>query len=262
MIDLYLELNRSFTDKEKTECIPVVHKMYNYAHKARLEGLLAFEKMCEEEPSIFLATALEFMVDGLSIPEVEWYMQTAILTGGYEGVALLERLLMAVGSSQILKGTEPDMIVLLLGAMLGENYISQIMDTIRPNRRTRDEITEKLRELMPDKSPIPDSEEFEKYIILLNENTLQRIYREMQIYTISGALLGCSYETSKKTFENLSHNNCLYMLDNLEENLRHFHDITEDQIKHVKDDVLKCQQEFFKIIDKLENEGEIIVHRT
>jgi len=185
-------------------------------------------------------------------------MQTAILTGGYEGVALLERLLMAVGSSQILKGTEPDIIALLLGAMLGENYISQIMDTIRPNRRTRDEIIQKLRELMPDKSPIPESEEFEKYIILLNENTLQRIYREMEIYTISGALIGCSYETSKKTFENLSLNNCIYVIDNLEDNLRHNPDFTEDWLK---DRILKCQQEFFKIMEKLEDEGEIIVLR-
>jgi len=259
MINLYLHLNCNFTDEEKTECIPVVHKMYNYAHKARREGLLAFEKICEEEPSIFLATAVEFMVDGLSIPEVEWYMETAILTGGYEGAALLERLLMAVGSSQILKGTEPDMIALLLGAMLGENYISQIMDTIRPKCKTRDEIIQKLNEMVPGKSSIPDSVKFEEYIILLNETTLQRIFREMNIYTISIALFGCSYETYKKTFENISLKNCLYIIDNLEENFRYYQGLAKTRLSG---DVLECQQEFFKIMEKLEDEGEIIVMRT
>ena len=48
-------------------------------------------------------------------------------------------------------------------------------------------------------------------------------------------------------------------MDNLEENLRHYQDLTEDRIKGA---ILRCQQEFIKIMGKLEEEGEIIVHRS
>jgi len=62
-IQLFKIINETCTDADREECKADVYR--------------AFEKMCEEEPSIFLATAVEFMVDRLSIPEVEWYMQTA-----------------------------------------------------------------------------------------------------------------------------------------------------------------------------------------
>ncbi|MCL2628273.1 MAG: hypothetical protein FWD44_06230 [Oscillospiraceae bacterium] len=245
MRDLILLLNAKFTKEDKDNCVPTVHKIINMANIARTQGLLALELELEQTENVFFKTALELVIDGNALETVEQILCNLILSENHTGAELLKRLLFAEGILAMQRGENPNITMLRLSALLGEQYISDLKDTVYENKIIK---CNRILSNLNDKKAFPESLEFENTLMRCHNATLQRIIFFVNYRTMVHALHGCSAELIRKiVLDNVSQNMCVRICEDLE-NLEHLS----------KDDVISAQKEIFEKMDELVALGEII----
>ena len=125
MLELYKQLNCTFTDAEKEECVPVIARIVELAQQTRLNGLLSLDESNKTEPNFFLQTGIGMAVDSYPAETISEFLQTLILADAHKGYELLSRLLIARGVIEIVNGNNPKAIAQILAAMLGEEYLKR-----------------------------------------------------------------------------------------------------------------------------------------
>ena len=125
MLELYRQLNCTFTDAEKEECVPVIARIMELAQQTRFKGLLSLDEPNKTEPNFFLKTGIALAVDSYKPEEISEYLQTLILADAHKGSELLSRMIMAQGIIEIVNGNNPFAIAQKLSAMLGEEYMKR-----------------------------------------------------------------------------------------------------------------------------------------
>jgi len=126
MIKLYKIINETCTDNDREACKDYVYRMYDLANLARKQGVLAFEEIANNEPDIFLKTALKLVTNGVCKNYTANILYTLMLADGCTGAELLSRLIISRGILSLLNGDNPRVIRLELCAVLGEKYIQEI----------------------------------------------------------------------------------------------------------------------------------------
>ena len=120
---LLLELESSFTDEDKEECKPTIRKLVKLANLLRQSGISDFAAELKEEESIFLKTAVGLIAQGTDPNAVKTILRNLIITDGFTGSRLLERLLIVEGILSMQAGEHPKITEWKLLSMLGEQHI-------------------------------------------------------------------------------------------------------------------------------------------
>ena len=139
-----LNLGVQFSEEEKQKCLPTAHKMVHLAMLMHREGVLGLEDevLSKDTYSTFMKLGVKFILDFIESGLMEKTFQHAILSGGFKGADLLERLLIAEGF--LVMAPTPfcmpngdfamtassyhtaSSVAHVLGAMLGEEYIVEL----------------------------------------------------------------------------------------------------------------------------------------
>ena len=141
MQDFIMDLGVQFTDEEKQACIKTVHKIIRIAKAVRIKGILGLEDEIVEEDNTFLKVGIELIACGRTPDFMERIFRNLLIADRKNGAELLERLLIAEGlialegnhimecnlDLDIEHSQIAQVIAQLLGSMLGEKYMAQIV---------------------------------------------------------------------------------------------------------------------------------------
>ena len=97
--NLILQLGIRFSDEEKQKCVSTAREMVKLAILAEEEGVLGLESevTSNENYSNFIKMGTNLILDAVTPDTMEKIFQHCILSGGYTGTELLEKLIMAEG---------------------------------------------------------------------------------------------------------------------------------------------------------------------
>ena len=193
-----LNINLNFSDEEKQKCIPTARKMVHLANFAREQGILGLEEELETDMTNvtkgdpFMETGINLIINCLDTSIVKEVLQYLILSGGYTGADLLEKLLIAQGLTGIQEGYDPFVTANFMGAMLGEKYISEIVDLAKDRLIETDTLIDKYT------FPLYESGHFESKMLKLTREDFSKALMN-DINTLAIAFKGCSREFINST---------------------------------------------------------------
>ena len=203
MQNFILNLGVQFSEEEKQKCLPTARKMVHLAMLMHSEGIVGLgeEVSSKDTYSTFMKLGAEFILDCVEPEMMEKIFQHAILSGGFSGADLLERLLVAEGFLVMAPNTfcmpngeyamtfnsyhTASAVAHVLGAMIGEEYIAEL------DALTKESIDVE-KNINSYTSPLKESEPFEKRLLELTNDELVNFLMPMDAYLLAIALKGCS----------------------------------------------------------------------
>ncbi len=250
MTEFILQLKCHFTDEEKDQCVPVIHRIVELANLARRKGLIAVDLECEQEESFFLKTALQLVVDGTDSVIVKQILQNLILAENYTGVELLSRLIMAEGVLAIHHGLAPRIISVTLFSMLGEKHMMLMQDVIL-NPQDKYKSFSAFLKTVKDNIALPECTAFEDTLLAMPNSSIQHVLRQTDQRLLLMSLHGCGYRLIFKVMDNVSMNQCYELC----ENWGHFKPVQTEYI-------LRAQKEVLAVVETCKHRGEIVITAT
>lgn len=207
MYDLNLGHKLQCTNIEKRECLETLNKLLIFSNVTRKQGLLALEQEIEKQESLFMRKALMFITEGVDPANIRSILQNYIVVGDYKGKGLLERILIMEGILLIQAGEKPVMIKEKLSSYFGEDFIPELMRYFNDDLSMDEKIKlycEEIMELEP--CFIEDSffVDFEKTMLALDDRSLQRLLRDVDIDDLISIMCGASGNLQMRFINNIS----------------------------------------------------------
>ena len=124
MLNLMQKIRPVSTDEDKQTGYETVLKMVEISKLTQEKGLLALDKMIEREDCHpFLKAAIPFITEAYEPELVAEMLTNLVLAGGFTGVELLCRVIMAEAVAAFQDGMNPAILKIALLSMLGEKYL-------------------------------------------------------------------------------------------------------------------------------------------
>jgi FliG C-terminal domain len=232
-------------ETEKKECMALVAEIVSMANKAKRNGLLSLVHEAEETPYFLLRKGLQLVLEGVNPGIVKKTLQYYILSGKYQGKALLERCLIMEGVIAIQHGINPTVIRELLLSLFGEgasaNYELQYADDKRNRLNTFFKEIEKYRAITPLGAKLGHT------IMQLDDQSIQKCLKEISTVDLARALKGIEGKAQIKVFKNLPKRSAAI----LQETVEHLDLMRESEMNEAQEKVLL-------IISGLEAQGDIL----
>jgi hypothetical protein len=184
MMEFILRKDAHFTDEEREKCLPTISRLIALANSARKEGVLALDAVAKGEKNLFLKAGLELIVDGRDPEMVKSVLQHLLLAESHSGADLLDRLLIAEGILSVQMGENPLSITYKLGAMLGERFLQQALESAAPKKATS-------APPKKEKAALPECTGFEDRLSRLG-GSMARLLEKTDKNILETALHGCS----------------------------------------------------------------------
>jgi len=240
-LDLFLKVNRTLTEADKESCKSMIYKILELANIARREGVLVLEQKMLNEPNAFLKMGIELLTDGTDHDTLKQILLRAAFSGGTNAEIML-KLLITDGVLAIQKGALPRLIRALLGSLFGEQTVLDLEAGVMYDNYN--EFLESIRSTRA----IPESVEFDALLASMADITVQRVLREIDLWTLVIAMRGCGYAAINK-----------FLVDNVSKRLSMQAASEWQVIKPTVEMILTCQKAILEIITMLEQSGEIII---
>lgn len=186
MKDFILQLGLKFSDDEKQECISTAHRIVNLSELAKEFGVLYLEHEVINDNN-YIKLGVNLIVHGVGTEAIETIFQYSILSAGCRGADLLNKLIISQGLISISQGYDSYVVGHIIGAMLGDKYLSDILDKRKNNVELNfNNIIDKYT------TPMIESVTFEEKLLKLKRGDLVNILIFVEDKTIAMALKGCS----------------------------------------------------------------------
>jgi chemotaxis protein MotA len=229
-----------FSGVHKEELIPLIEELIGFSDKARKQGLLSLEDDLGMVKDPFLKMGLQLIIDGTDPELVEEILERIIFFSNATTERVLEYCIMRTGVLGIQTGNNPHVLHHQLYAYIGMEFIEEYMSQVDSHPT--------VRELMvnPNFIPLDISLEFNHLFTHMDDLSIQRMLREIDITVLVYALSNSSLECESKILKNIS-SRAAYML-------------TEDrQILSISlEDCIENQKMILDLYEKLVEMGEII----
>ena len=199
MQEFILHLELKFSDEEKQKCLPTALRMVNLAYMAESHGILALKNEVTAEDTPFMKMGVDLILEGLTPDVIEKILQLSILSDEYAKTDLLDRLLILQGLTAIAGGYRPFVTAHIIGAVLGEKYISKITAPMNETLNLNDYIDKYT-------FPLPESSKFEKRLLELTRAELSLVLMPMDYFLLTIAFIGCSKSFINKMRDGVSEN--------------------------------------------------------
>jgi len=206
MQDFILRSGIQFSDEDKQKCLPIAHRMVHLANLSYEEGIFGVYDAATDSDFMKMAANVVLSTTNRSI--IEKILQHYILSNGYTGSDLLEKLIIIEGLHVIMacdNGFDRTSTVAhLVGAMLGEKYMPEVLSKIDYFAKKKpldiDAIIDECT------SPLPESRSmyFEQEMLKLTKIELSYVSLTLGNFILSSALKGCSKSLIHYMKNNLS----------------------------------------------------------
>ncbi len=248
MLDFNIGQKVQCTNNEKKECLELLNSLLEFSSIQRNYGLLRLEAEIEKFSSNFMRKALELVVQGVEPNYIRTILQNYIIVGDYKGKALLKRILITEGVLSIQAGENPLLIREKLSSYFGEDFVPEINKYFGNNISTANEKIQAFCSEVKEIIPIsPDTTLLEEPMLSMNQRSLQRLLRDVEISDAINVLKGASGKLQIFMIENVSRTVALLIIDELRASQR----ISSQQVS-------ESQNRILEIMKKLRTDGEII----
>ncbi len=229
-----------FSGVHKEALISLIEELIGFSDKARKQGLLSLEDDLGMVKDPFLKMGLQLIIDGTDPELVEEILERIIFFSNATTERVLEYCIMRTGVLGIQTGNNPHVLHHQLYAYIGMEFIEEYMSQVDSHPT--------VRELMvnPNFIPLDISLEFNHLFTHMDDMSIQRMLREIDITVLVYALSNSSLECESKILKNISAR-AAFML-------------TEDrQILSISlEDCIENQKMILDLYEKLVEMGEII----
>ena len=233
-------------EAEKNECMALVAEIVSMANKAKRNGLLSLVHEAEETSHFLLRKGLQLILEGVNPEIVKKTLQNYILSGRYQGKALLERCLIMEGVTAIQHGVNPTVIKELLLSLFGEDASVNYELEHGDNRGNR--LNAFFKKVEKDRATTPLGAKLGHTIMQLNDQSIQKCLKEISTVDLARALKGIEGKAQIKVFKNLPKRSAAI----LQETVEHLDLMRESEMNDAQEKVLL-------IISDLEAQGDILI---
>ena len=189
-------------DEEKQQCMKLISDLINLSVMARRNGLLSLIQVAEESVFFLLKKGLQLVVDGVAPQVVRNVLENYIISGDFEGKALLERCIILEGVAAIQQGIHPKVIKELLLSFLGEDsYDVYQKEFERGSRETLDSYIKKIEDT-PACSKI--GKKLDQIILKLDDGALEKFLMEINTGDLAKSMKCIGGRAQLRIFNNLS----------------------------------------------------------
>jgi len=249
MQEFILRLGVRFSDEEKRKCLPTAYRLIKLANIAYENGILALEQEVIENgiDSDFMKMGANLIFNGVDPELVEKIFQHSVLSGGYTGADMLDRLLIAE-SFRIIQFGGPSTtmaVAYMAGAMLGEKYIPEIMSEMASVTAKKEIDVDTLIEEYT--IPLAESANFEERLLKLTKLELSYVLLRKDLIMLTTAFKGCNKSFIEHMRSGLP-----------ESSFERICELFRELPPQGKDEILIFQKMMLEHIDRLEN-SEVIV---
>ncbi len=190
------------TGEELNACARLIPRLMNLGLKARRDGLLALEDEIDSLGHPFLKTGLALIVNGTDPELVRKALELQILTQGYRGRELLERVLMLEGMLMIQSGTIPHTMKDLLSVFFSETFADTIAACCEEDYEGT---TAKILARFSERPPLAsETALLEGPIHELSKDDIAKVLHEIDTQALIIALSGASGSVINRMCESLS----------------------------------------------------------
>lgn len=235
------------TENEKDECLQILSKMLFFSQKAHKYGLLSLESEMDKCEDLFMEKGIQFIISGMNPNYIKEILGTYIIVGDFTGKELLKRVIILEGILGIQKGESKYIIRERLSAYFGESYLNKLKEYFGTDTENINNKIKAYFEKVKSKPPISSKTYLlEETIKNMDNRSIQRVLREVDVNDIVNALTGASGNVQIYVLRNISKNVLLMIIDELDVN-------TEISNKAI----VESQQKIINIIQKLKEDKEI-----
>jgi hypothetical protein len=229
-------------DEEKRECMQLIADLINLSIMARRNGLLSLIQVAEESSSFLLNKGLQLVVDGVSPQLVRNVLESYILSGDFEGKALLERCIILEGVAAIQQGLHPKVTKEFLLSFLGEDsYDFYQKEFEGGNRDTMDSYLKKIKGT-PATSII--GTKLDQIILKLDDDAIEKFLMEINTGDLAKSMKCMGGRAQLRIYNNLP--------KKAADALR---DTVEDLVSLNESDLANAQELVLEIITDLQARG-------
>jgi hypothetical protein len=200
MLELMLKMNPHFTKEDRAACEPVIARILELAIIARREGILALEQAVQNEPDCFLKESLIAVVDAVEPEHIRKLMSYMIVSSDATGADLLRKFIMAEGVFEIQAGCNPRWINIMLGAILGGDYLSRLRAAENAEKDYVPTLGE-FYEMIKHRKAEPG--ELEEKLMSMPDETISASISRADDSDLAIALMGLSADAIHKLMDNI-----------------------------------------------------------
>ncbi|MBN2441440.1 MAG: hypothetical protein JXJ04_08835 [Spirochaetales bacterium] len=233
----------SCTPEEMKESYKIVKQIINFSEKSRRMGLLSLENDIDELESKFFQKALRLVVDGTDPALISHILEIQIFSQGYCGKELLENCIIYEGVLAIQQGDNPRIVAEILHSFFPDVF------KIEQEKRESEKYQKTMEKFAHNTSDDIYSE-FEELFLQIDDRGIQRILREIDTYCLCTAMVNLADPVKYKILKNMSEPAGIMILEDME----FMGQLSEIESKEAQDRIIR-------IIQKLEDQGEVIVMR-
>ena len=220
------------TPSEKKECMALVAEIVSMSNKAKRNGLLSLVHEAEEASHFLLRKGLQLILEGVNPEIVKKTLQYYILSGKYQGKALLERYLIMEGVIAIQHGITPTVLKELLLSLFGEDNSANAAHEYGDNSRNR--LNAFFNKIENYQATTPLSAKLGQAIMQLNDQSIQKCLKEISTVDLARALKGIEGKAQIKVFKNLPKRSAAI----LQETVEHLDLMRESEMNDAQEKVL------------------------
>lgn len=232
-------------EAEKKESMALVAEIVSMANKAKRNGLLSLVHEAEETSHFLLRKGLQLVLEGVNPGIVKKTLQYYILSGKYQGKALLERCLIMEGVIAIQHGINPTVIRELLLSLFGENASATYELEYDDNKKYR--LNAFFNKIEKNRAATPLGAKLGHIIMQLSDQSIQKCLKEISTVDLARALKGIEGKAQIKVFKNLPKRSAAI----LQETVQHLDLMRESEMNEAQEKVLL-------IISDLDEQGGIL----
>ena len=188
--------------EEKRECLKLISDLVNLSIMTRRHGLLSLIQVAEESSSFLLNKGLQLVVDGVTPQVVRSVLESYILSGDFEGKALLERCIILEGVAAIQQGLHPKVTKEFLLSFLGEdNYEFYHKEFEAENRDSLDAYLKKIEDTPPT-SKI--GAKLDRLVMKLDDDAVEKFLMHINTGDLAKSMKSMGGQAQLRIYNNLS----------------------------------------------------------
>ena len=180
---------------ETNQYLPTIKMLLQYSIQSKMPGLLMLEDLIPEMKDIFLASGIQFIVDGTDPDLVREILQRKIIVSDESPERIFECCILLEGILSIQRG---DSLPEFLGIM--QSYMGFDSEFEKEFLQIPEKEIEKIFEYTPTEISI----KFCKILESMDDRAIQKTLREFSLWQIVIALSNVSPDVIKKILRNLS----------------------------------------------------------
>jgi hypothetical protein len=190
------------SDEDKRECMKLISDLIYLSIMARRNGLLSLIQVAEESSSFLLNKGLQLVVDGVPPQVVRNVLESYILSGGFEGKALLERCIILEGVAAIQQGLHPKVTKEFLLSFLGESSYDVYQKEFEGG--SRDSLATYFKKIENAPAPSAIGAKLDQIILKLDNDAIEKFLMEINAGDLAKSMKCMSGKAQLKIFNNLS----------------------------------------------------------